>query len=481
MNIINKKIFLSTINCKTYGWNLYHKSHIPPLPEYQKLLKEDRKKIIQLVREIFAHGFLINSKNWIDAAVKTQKKLEKGKHNTFFKATFIYQHYTTTVDILEKTENGLDLYLIKVGSSYKEEYASELAYIVSIILKCGYTVNQINLVLLNKEYKLDMDIKNLFVFRNIKENVIEKLADYQKYFDDDFYTILSAKKKPKPQWKYACKKCDLFSKCLGKRVKKPIFFVPDLSKKVVTEFIENKIYTIHEIPKDFELNQSQQDMIQSMKTNKKIVKSQLKEQLKKIKWPCYYLDFEGIMPSIPIFRDNTPFTHIPFQFSIHKYNEIDDDFIHISFLANSKTDFRQEIALKLIEALEQQGSIITYSSFEQRMIQALISWNPHLEKQLKLIIERLVDLELIIKNNYYHPKFEGKTSIKKVLPALAPKLAYDDLEIADGSKALAIFMNMVNGKYSEKEETEKRDQLLKYCERDTLAMVVLHQKLLEVV
>ena len=43
----------------------------------------------------------------------------------------------------------------------------------------------------------------------------------------------------------------------------------------------------------------------------------------------------------------------------------------------------------------------------------------------------------------------------------------------------ATFAYMALGKYTEEEAEQKRRNLLEYCERDTLAMVKLHQKLME--
>ena len=89
---------------------------------------------------------------------------------------------------------------------------------------------------------------------------------------------------------------------------------------------------------------------------------------------------------------------------------------------------------------------------------------------------------VIFKTHFNHPGFHGRTSIKVTLPTLIPELSYSDLEIAEGDSAIAAFAYLALGKYSEGDETEDiRNNLLRYCERDTLAMVKLHEKLTEYV
>jgi predicted RecB family nuclease len=97
---------------------------------------------------------------------------------------------------------------------------------------------------------------------------------------------------------------------------------------------------------------------------------------------------------------------------------------------------------------------------------------------LTKVMDRLVDLLPIVRNNVYHPDFAGSFSIKSVLPALVTGLGYSDLDIGDGATAQAVLERLLlsEGTIEPQERRKLRTQLLAYCERDTLAMV----KLLEV-
>ena len=73
----------------------------------------------------------------------------------------------------------------------------------------------------------------------------------------------------------------------------------------------------------------------------------------------------------------------------------------------------------------------------------------------------------------------GKSaSIKSVLPAIAPEFSYDDLTIGNGGDASDTFLAMINNTF-EGDVKNTRDDLLKYCKRDTYGMVILWKALKE--
>ena len=67
-------------------------------------------------------------------------------------------------------------------------------------------------------------------------------------------------------------------------------------------------------------------------------------------------------------------------------------------------------------------------------------------------------------------KFQGSTSIKKVLPVLAPDLDYAGLDVASGTDAMEAWKRLINLPNGP-EKDELRKLMLEYCELDTFAMV----------
>ena len=123
-------------------------------------------------------------------------------------------------------------------------------------------------------------------------------------------------------------------------------------------------------------------------------------------------------------------------------------------------------------------------SFERRVIKDLSELYSDLEHHLLNIRENMHDLMIPFqKQHYYTEAMQGSYSIKYVLPALCPgdpNLDYHNLDqVHNGSEASAAFADMAN--HSPEEIKEIRENLLKYCGLDTLAMVKVLGKLKEVV
>jgi hypothetical protein len=77
---------------------------------------------------------------------------------------------------------------------------------------------------------------------------------------------------------------------------------------------------------------------------------------------------------------------------------------------------------------------------------------------------------LFQQRHYYVPEMKGSYSIKQVLPALVPGFSYENLAIGDGGSASHAYMSLFSEKDKEKIHLT-RENLLQYCQLDTLAMV----------
>ena len=102
--------------------------------------------------------------------------------------------------------------------------------------------------------------------------------------------------------------------------------------------------------------------------------------------------------------------------------------------------------------------------------------HPELRSDLTALSKRIKDLLPVVRDHVYHPDFGGSFSIKSVLPALVLGLGYGDLEIQGGSAAstaLEVLLFDADALDPDARQTLRKN-LLSYCERDTLAMVKLH-------
>lgn len=200
-----------------------------------------------------------------------------------------------------------------------------------------------------------------------------------------------------------------------------------------------------------------------------------RDELSALPYPRYYLDFETISPAVPFWPGTRPYAAIPVQWSCH----IDDGtadgsyekMLHDEFLDISGNPPMRALALKLITSLGDEGPVIMYTSYEQKVINGLIGLFPDLEDALQAIVHRLVDLHPIVKANYYHPKMLGSWSIKAVLPTMAPTMDYSKLEgIREGFGASEGFTEAIAPGTGAERRAQLSEQLLRYCKFDTEAM-----------
>ena len=216
-----------------------------------------------------------------------------------------------------------------------------------------------------------------------------------------------------------------------------------------------------------------------------IDREKIAQFLKGLYYPLYFLDFESFQPAVPLYDNSSPYEQIVFQYSLHYIPAPGGELLHREYLAMPDEDPRRGVAEALCRDIPVDVCTLAYNmSFEKGRIRRLAELYPDLSDHLMNIHDHIVDLMAPFQTRqYYCRAMQGSYSIKYVLPALFPddpELDYHNLEgVHNGTEASATFANMVNMEPEERETC--RNQLLKYCGLDTLAMVKVWQKLTEVV
>jgi len=170
---------------------------------------------------------------------------------------------------------------------------------------------------------------------------------------------------------------------------------------------------------------------------------------------------------------------MPVQFSCH-LEARGGKHIHHEWIADGPEDPRPRLAEAVVRACGGARRVVAYyASFERECLKHLAQAVPDLARELDAIRTKLIDLLPVIRNNLYHPDFGGSFSIKHVLPALVPSLAYGDLEINEGETASVELQRLMFDRDAMRpeERARLRQALLSYCERDSWAMVKLLERL----
>jgi hypothetical protein len=194
---------------------------------------------------------------------------------------------------------------------------------------------------------------------------------------------------------------------------------------------------------------------------------------KELAYPRFYLDFETVGPAIPVWAGTRPYRALPFQWSCH-IERAAGVMEHAEFLDLSGEPPMRALTEQMITALESEGPVLMYTSYERGVIRGLEEMFPDLAGALQAIDVRLVDLHPVTRDNYYHPDMLGSWSIKAVLPTVAPEMDYAKLEgIQLGTEASSAYLEAIHPETPGQRKEEIRKNLLKYCKHDTEAMVKL--------
>jgi hypothetical protein len=461
---VNKSTFLNGRSCATRGWLTRHRP-IPPTTG-DRARMEEGLQVGRRAREQFPNGALVDEKNVDAAAARTRELMADPRVSSLFEATFLVESYVARADILVRDARGWKLIEVKSGLTPNDDYLEDVAYTLMVAQRADVAITGAALWLLSRDYRLGDGDQDLFVECDVTQEVVPIAA--------------LPETPPEPQLIFPCRQCAYFGgACFSTDKDGHIFELPRLSKSLFTTLYRQKITKIVEIPKSVTLSSAQQRVRQATITQRPIVsKRELVRLLKGVQWPAYYLDFETVKSAIPLFPGVAPHEQVVTQYSLHRCNSPGDVQEHSEYLADPTCDCRRQLAEQLLADLSDCGSIIVYSSFEKTTLANLGRRFPDLSVPLERCIERLFDLEVAFKNYYYHPAFRGRTSIKVTLPALVD-LTYDRLKIAGGDAAVAEYARMVRGDVTEAEAATIRQALLDYCKQDTLAMVLLHERLLQ--
>ncbi|MBP2145127.1 CRISPR/Cas system-associated exonuclease Cas4 (RecB family) [Methanofollis sp. W23] len=472
---ISKAIFLNTIFCQKLGWMQANRTEAEEVSAGDQFRIHQGLEIGEAARKLFPEGIYIEEKNLQAAAQRTQELIRDTHTSVLFEATFLVDGYATKADILQREGDQWKLIEVKSNTNFKEQHMYDMAYTAAVLTLCGLDISTISILLVSKDFRLGMDVSALFIEGECTGAVVPWVGEFREHFPE-VKEILQTPRPPSLPLSFKCKKCPMFTECHGKDIENHIFTIPRLSEKKFTALVGKDIVRIEDIPEDFALTKNQRKHVECVQCGEPVIDPGLRSALDEIVWPVHYLDFETTTTAIPLYPNLAPYCHLPIQYSIHTCPECGKIDRHSEYLADPTCDCRRRLAERLIEDLDDEGSILVYTSFERTTIKGLIQEFPDLEGQLQDIITRLVDLEKIVRS-VNHPLFKGRTSIKVALPALVPGMSYDGLAIADGETAMATFALMAKGVFDPAETEKKRQELLEYCTQDTLAMVWLHDTL----
>jgi len=348
------------------------------------------------------------------------------------------------MDILVKEKDGWAAYEVKASTQVKDYQITDVAFQYYVITRTGLPLKRISLVHLNNHYirRGELDIQQLFTIEpmtdmvlSMQENIPVNLISLRK--------MLRAKSMPDIIMGPQCNKpftCDFFEFCSNSAPENPASSIQYPASR----------------------NQAELDNFTSQ-----------------LEYPLYFMDFETIQFAVPKYDESRPYQQIPFQYSLHIQENSEkakwrdsENLIHKFFLGTPPADSRPDFIRSLLDNLGTKGSIIVWNqAFENTRLREIARDFPEYASMIEPLFDRVADLMVPFRRKQlYTPEMNGSYSLKAVLPALISDVSYSGLEIQEGGAASMTYESL----YSDNDPdsiAKKREDLLKYCELDTLSMV----------
>lgn len=473
---VTKEVFLASLECPGFAWRLLRAQKPKKLSEADRFRMEQGQEIGEWAREAYEGGVFVPPSPTDVAAKRTRELLGDEAVGLLYEATFEAGELVAKADILRREPDGWRLFEVKQAVKDKPDDVQDLAYTTMVARHSGVSISRATLVLVSKEYRKGMPPARLFVEEDHTPDVNALVTSFADHWGAVGGALLG-ETAPASELRLACRYCEEFGKsCVGQGIPDPLFHLPFLHKSKFAKLRELGVDRITAIPNDFKLTDKQEVVRRAVVSGQPWVSPGLRGALVAVKWPAFYLDFETTATVLPLFENVAPHEALPTQYSIHVYADLGTELDHRKFLADHTADDRRTLAERLLADLGETGSIIVYTSYEKRVLSYLATLFPDLAERLGRCVARLLDLEAVVCDHYYHPGFCGKTSIKVTLPVLVGD-QYEGLAIKNGGDASALFARMARGEKTEAECRQIRDDLLAYCKQDTMAMVEVHRAL----
>lgn len=466
--MITKTDFLRYLDTPMHLWAEKHDQLETVLSPFNQHLLKQGKEIEKLGEEFLIRLF---------AAQGLDPKIDREQ-------TFKDRNFQARVDVIvfDSDEDVYDLYEIKSSTSIKKEHKYDVAF-QRLVCEATISVRNVFIVHVNKEFIRDgaLDVSSFFTLLNMNDE-IEKLRNEVAAARKEAWKIAES---DTPEGISECMKpkdCPCPKLCHPELPEFSIFELARLHKNKLRELKGSGVLAIQDIPDDFPLTERQQKQAAVVKVGKPLINySVIKAELGKLEYPLYFLDYETFNPGEPWYEGYKPHQHMVFQYSLHTVASYGTKPEHFEFLSTDAVDPGIKIVEHLSRHIGETGSVIVWNKpFEAGKNREMAERYPDYREALENINDRIFDLmEIFSKGYFIHPDFHGSASIKKVFPVLVQDndLNYEELSISKGDAAMMAWKEIMTGETAQKDIPKTRQDLLRYCEQDSIAMVMVWEVL----
>jgi hypothetical protein len=458
------------------------KTLLPAIDPSTQAIFDAGHEFEQYAEALFSGGVTLGFNDYdeyLSLPERTTQALEEGMH-TIFQGRFEHEQLTFICDVIKVVEGKeVDLIEIKSSTSAKPEHIVDLAFQMVVLEKCGYTVRSISVIHVNNQYVRNGAIDPELI--TAKTDVTEEVKAQKEItlikIGEALQTV-SLTECPDISPLYADQK--FFGEWLEiyKHIKSPktgsIYDLCQMDAQTLKNLQVNNITLLEDIPSDFVLKPKQRLQVEALRQGHPTINiEKIRNFLNSLTFPLYFYDYETLSSLVPYFDGLKPYQQLPFQYSVHIIDSPDSELRHEEYLHKDGSNPAQSLTKSLFSHISENGTVLAWNmSFEKNCNTLLGTLVPEYAQAYEKLNDRIVDLMIPFSQNWYvDSEFCGSASIKKVLPVLIPTMSHKDLDISDGSSAQRLWMEAVLDGKRPDEKDKILEDLIKYCELDTMAMV----------
>lgn len=488
---LSKSQFMMGLQCVKRLWLYnYRRDLKPPVgPEQQRLFDEGHA-IGELARDYFPGGTFVDADfRRLPQAVKLTAELVEGGTDAIFEGAFVFGGALVRCDILKRNKDGSwDLIEAKGSTAVKDEQLRDVAVQRYVLEGAGLKIRKTLLMHVNGAFVKNgpIDPARFFALEDITAQTSSLLAVTARDLER-FKEVLALEETPEISIGRHCSEphdCEFRGHCWKGVPEHSIYDIPRLSWEKKNQLKAMGILLFRNVPDAFDLSEGQKLALKAEKTGQTLLdREKLAGFLAKIKYPLYHIDFETIMPGLPLYDGSRPYQQVTFQVSLHVQAGPGAEPAHSEYLGDGKNDPRPGLLRFLLEKIGPEGTLLAYNaSFEMKRIEELARDFPEHGPALSALLPRFEDLmQPFLERAYVHPACHGRFSLKKVLPALVPGMTYEGLAVAHGGDAQLAYYSLLSGGLSPAGGEKLRKDLKVYCGQDTLAMVKILEHLYRII
>ena len=485
---LSKSLFIRGLQCHK---SLYLQKYQPELKD--AVTEEAQRRfdvgydVGALAQQLFPGGVIVPYEGLSPAEQlsMTQTLIDQGT-DTIYEATFSHNDVFVKADILHRGRSGWEIYEVKSSSAVKDYHYDDASVQYYVVAGTGLPVAKVFLVHVNTGYiRLgEIDAHQLFTIVDLTETVQDNAAVIPEELER-LRTLLQGTE-PDIDIGPHCDdpfECDFKGHCWAHIPSPSVFDLTDRGKPDPFELYQQGIVRLEDVS-PYSLGWRQKLQVDGVLHRKNHLDADaVRSFLESLSYPLCFMDFETtVMVPVPLYDGTRPYQQVPFQYSVHILPEPGGQLEHHGYLSDGTTNPQQEFLKGLLAVIPRNACVLVWNrSFEATRLKELADAFPERSSAINRLIGQIRDLMAPFREkSLYHWQFNGSYSIKAVLPALVPGMSYDHLEISDGGEASAAWLRMVQANDSG-EKAAIREQLLRYCALDTLAMVKILGKMKEMI